>query len=318
MRISGDSPSGVTTRPPHGHVISLSATRFAPTAKCRGASGSASARRPYDGDMGLDAFVRCRCWQEGITTTPPVPADLIGEDGEGYLTLSTPYEGHEDRHHSVDGWIRNGACPHKHMDFASERISNWSGYTLFQSALEAAGSDFPTLSAELPNHNGGQLSPTSAAAALIEIAAFRAQPTVGTETNLIDASTGETLITGVPIYGGVFIWDGRTKHNFALDSPAGLTIINTATNPESAIFRTHNFTQKQSWRGGYWFTNLDTGQRTKVPVRAPINPKNSPTCPRRLRVQNTPVTPDRFDHIVIPLTRVLQAAVTTGNPVVWC
>lgn len=269
--------------------------------------------------MGLDAFVRCRCWQDGRTTTAPVPEDLIVEDGEGYLTFSMPYEGHEDQHHSVDRWIRNGACPHKHMDLVSERIANWSGYRLFQSALEAAGTaNFPTLSAELPNNNGGMLPPTSASAALVEIDLFRAQSEVGTETILIDASTGETLITGVPSYNGVFIWDGRTKHNFALDADAGLTITDTSTDPESEIFRARNFTQKQSWRGGTWFTDLDTGQRTRIPARAPINPEESPNYPRRLRVQNSPVTPDQFAYILNPLTRVLQASVETGNPVVWC
>ncbi|MEV6555842.1 hypothetical protein AB0M22_09010 [Nocardia sp. NPDC051756] len=269
--------------------------------------------------MGLDAFVRCRCWQDGRTTTAPVPADMIVEDGERYLMFSMPYERHEEQHHRVDDWIRNGACPHKRMDLVSERIANWSGYRLFQSALEAAGlANFPTLSAELPNNNGGQLSPTSAAAALVEIGLFRTQSDVGTETNLIDAATGEALMTGVPSYSGVFIWDGRTKHNFALDADAGLTIINTSTDPESEIFRAHNFTQKQSLRGGTWFTNLDTGQRARIPAREPINPKESANYPRRLRVQNTPVTPDRFDYILNPLTRVLQASVDTDNPVVWC
>lgn len=269
--------------------------------------------------MGLDAFVRCRCWQDGRTTAAPVPADLIVEDGEGYLMFSMPYEGHEEQHHSVDNWIRNGACPHKRMDLVSERIANWSGYRLFQSALAAAGTaKFPTLSAELPNNNGGMLSPSSAAAALVEIDLFRTQSNVGTETNLVDVSTGETLMTGVRSYSGVFIWDGRTKHNFALDADTGLTITDTATDPESEIFRSRNFTQKQSWRGGTWFTDLDTGQRTRVPVREPINPKESPNYPRRLRVQNSPVTPDQFDYALNPLTRVFQASVDTGNPVVWC
>ncbi|WP_159080719.1 hypothetical protein [Nocardia suismassiliense] len=278
-----------------------------------------SQSRLYDGDVGVDAFVRCRCWQDGRTTAAPVPADLIVEDGAGYLTLSLPYEGHEDQHHGLDGWIRDGACPHEHMEFASERISNWSGYRLFRSALEVAGAaDFPTLSKELPDRNGGQLSPMSASSALVEIAEFRDRPNVDTETTLVDASTGETLITAVPAYGGVFSWDGRTKHNFALDAAAGLTIVDTAADPESEIFRARNFTQKKSWRRGYWFTDLDTGQRTKVPVHGPINPTNSPSYPRRMRVQNMPVSPDRFDYILIPLTRVLQAAVDTSNPVVWC
>ncbi|WP_433657847.1 hypothetical protein ACQPW1_39160 [Nocardia sp. CA-128927] len=266
--------------------------------------------------MGLDAFVRCSCWQDGRTTTPPVPAHLIVEDGEGYLTLSVSYEGHEDQYHRFDGWIHSGACPHKRMESASERIANWSGYRLFQSALDAVGAaDFPTLSAELPNANGGLLQPTSAAAALIEVAAFRAQTVVSTETVLVDAATGETLITGVPAYNGIFIWDGRTKHNFAVDA-AGLAIIDTAR--ESEIFRALNFTQQRSWRGGYRFTDLDTGRATRVPVHDPINPNNSPKYPHRMRVDTRPVGADRFDYIIEPLTKVLQAAVDTGNPVVWC
>ncbi|MGW4842990.1 hypothetical protein [Nocardia brasiliensis] len=265
--------------------------------------------------MGMDAFVRCRCWQDGCITAAPVPAELIVEDGDGYLTLSVPYVGNEDQHHRFDRWIYSGACPHEQMQIVSERIANWGGYRLFQGALKTAGAEqFPTLSAELPDANGGQMSPTSAAAALIEVAAFRTHRVVGTHTDLVDDSTGETLITAVPAYNGVFIQDGRTKHNFVVDA-AGLTIVDTAG--ESKIFRAHYFTQQRSWRGGFWFTDLDTGRRTRVLVHSPINPNNSERYPRRMRVHTTPVSAERFDYITQPLTRVFQASIDTGNPVVW-
>jgi len=40
--------------------------------------------------MGLDASVSCRCWQDGVTTAPPVPRELIMYKEESGLDLAIP------------------------------------------------------------------------------------------------------------------------------------------------------------------------------------------------------------------------------------
>jgi hypothetical protein len=105
--------------------------------------------------MGLDAFVSCRCWQDGLTTPPPVPRELIVYTEDG-LDLTIPYDGNEDLYRDLDNWVHSGACGHEKMDQASVHVSNWTGYRLFQEALKAAGwQHFPTLQAYLPQSNGG-------------------------------------------------------------------------------------------------------------------------------------------------------------------
>ena len=45
--------------------------------------------------MGLDAFVRCRCFEEGRVSQPPVPMEDLYVDEEGYIasrTLCSEYE----------------------------------------------------------------------------------------------------------------------------------------------------------------------------------------------------------------------------------
>src|SRR5437762_2549274 len=113
--------------------------------------------------MGLDALVRCNCWEQGRTTPPPF-ADHVRADEDDCLELDLPYDGHEAAHQQFEAW-RATACTHPDMEYAGERISNWGGYHAFLSALEAADwLHFPTLHETLPTANGGITSPAEAAA----------------------------------------------------------------------------------------------------------------------------------------------------------
>jgi hypothetical protein len=163
--------------------------------------------------MGLDAFVSCRCWQDGVTTAPPVPQERIVCNEETRLDLSIPYDGNEDLYRDFDNWVDSGACGHEGMSQASVYVSNWTGYRLFQEALKAAmWRHFPTLRAYLPQINGGSLPARAAPRAPAELQRFTSQTRLGTYTYLVDEETGERLNDYVPAYQGVFIWmAGRTR-----------------------------------------------------------------------------------------------------------
>ena len=105
--------------------------------------------------MGLDASVRCRCWEEKRASPPSFAASVV-VDAQGYITLDLPWEDHQKEHALFDEWLLT-CCPHKEMDYAWERISNWGGYRLFQQKLAEIGwAHFPTLRAEIPDVNGRQ------------------------------------------------------------------------------------------------------------------------------------------------------------------
>ena len=117
--------------------------------------------------MGLDAFVYCRCWQDGVATPPPIGP--VGFDDEGYLGLTLPWDGNEAAHTAIEIWLTR-ACPHEHMKQAHEHVSNWAGLRLFQQVLDDVGwSHFPALHSGLPRANGGSLPAEQASIVLAEL-----------------------------------------------------------------------------------------------------------------------------------------------------
>jgi len=85
--------------------------------------------------MGLDATVMCNCFKQGMTTPPPFPREWLYVDEEGCLSLLPEYDT-DERWHELYEW-RETCCEHPDMDYVSEHISNWSGYRIFQAALES-------------------------------------------------------------------------------------------------------------------------------------------------------------------------------------
>ncbi|WP_410790389.1 hypothetical protein [Kribbella sp. C-35] len=68
--------------------------------------------------MGMDAFVPCRCWEDGRTEEPPAPrADIHRTDG--MLDLTLPYDGNEVLWREFDAWTCDG-CRHVDMEYHPE------------------------------------------------------------------------------------------------------------------------------------------------------------------------------------------------------
>src|SRR5262245_11667112 len=156
--------------------------------------------------MGLDASVMCSCFKLGLAKEPPFPRECLGIDEDGYPFLRPEFDTAE--YWTVfDEWCRT-CCEHADMDFASEHIANWSGYRLFQEALENAGwHRFRVLRAELPAANDGQTSPAQAARALDELKEFKQLPSLGQNAALVD-QTGFVIFEFIAAYEGVFILGG--------------------------------------------------------------------------------------------------------------
>ncbi|WP_026414174.1 hypothetical protein [Actinomadura oligospora] len=265
--------------------------------------------------MGLDAFVLCRCWQDGHTTEPPVPRHLVKADEYGPYLDDGSAEGAlgASLNAAFWEWRTHAACAHEDMEVARERISNWGGYRYLKEAMEVAGWErFPVLREYLPDANGGELPTERAREALGELAAFRGCDDVGRETVLLDEDTGNVLATNIRAYGGVFVWDGIAKRRVGVDE-RGLFVVDDS---DRELFRALRCTQRRVRAGRVRFRTAD-GEETTLDLTSTIGEQDG-AYPQRLNVVERPLSGTYFDYAVEPLRRVCEASVRTGNPVVWC
>lgn len=282
--------------------------------------------------MGLDAVVACNCYRQGKTKPFPLPEyeNQFGIDADGRWGLLLPYSSETDLlHKTLYIWGRD-ACEHEGMVYMRERVSNWSGYRLFQQALDRIGWEhFPTLKQELPEANGGFMPATSAGSMLRELEYFGTQRQV--ELSLVNAETNEVLRDYVEAYRGVFMMDGKHGVEIGFDRN-GLFI--TAGTDKQVRFRAMRLEQ---WvfepgkpDGKVEFYNADTEERfvchTSIRVEIPWpdgrwtndDDKVNWAYPRLMEVVEREVGPEQYDYIVQPLIRLCKASVETGNPVAWC
>ena len=279
--------------------------------------------------MGLDADVRCRCWEEGRVASPPPFAQHVRVDEEGWPGLDLPWQGNQDKHRALDDW-RQTCCRHKNMRYADEHISNWGGYHLFQAKLAEFGwPHFPTLQRILPESNGGTVSPADSAAALEELDDF-ARRDFGKQIVLVDADTSEVLQEYVPQYEGVFSWGpggwqgGVDPEGFFVRRQYGGLMKWLGTRE---LFRSRRFTQDKVGSREFLFRDERTGATAASPmgVSKPgvltVDPKDgggdSPAYPKRLTVESRRLDAEAFEYILRPLRVVFRASVVTGNPVRW-
>jgi hypothetical protein len=264
--------------------------------------------------VGLDAFVRCRCWQDGFAT-PPGDPELVGVDEDGWLGLLVPYEGNEAAHREFDEWL-HGGCSHERMRYVDERVSNWGGYRMFQDALRHAGpSHFPTLFAELPESNGGQMSAEAAGRALGELDFFIHQAALGDDVVLVDEATGAVVMEYIAAYDGVMMLGPGYRAGV---DPEGFFVLDPNTDPPLTLFRSTRFGQRVVDEDRVEFADRALAERPPVLVAMPpVRGWDHQPEPSELRVEVRPRTAWAFGYILEPLNRLCQAAVTTGNPVVW-
>ena len=266
--------------------------------------------------MGLDASVRCRCFEEGRYSEPPFP---IGIDEEGYPDLAER-RSFEDVL-EFDQWLLS-ACEHGDMTLACEWISNWGGYRAFQSAVRERSDQAPVLMRVLPNANGGKVDPEDSVVCLRELKclanSYRAEI-----SELVDDGTGEVIDFGGICKGG---WE------IGLDD-AGVYIRRSGES-EPQLRATHLqqqlLTPSRPDISETWFTNLDTGAHILVPLviegaAMPFldgqnhdlpGPRRC-SYPTHMRLRRVADDGEWFRQIAERLRTVFQASVDTGNPVRW-
>jgi hypothetical protein len=284
--------------------------------------------------MGLIASVMCTCFADGIAANPPF-AVHVKLDQAGFLSLDLPYENNQDKHEEFLQWL-NAACKHPGMDFASEFISNWSGYRSFLQMLETIGSTgFPTLSNELPEGPGGLTYAVAAAKMIEELNTLSELTTLGWTTMLVDSETGQELHEYIAAYDGVFGFGPDGVH-MGVDEN-GFFIWSRHGDGFREPFRSMKFQQNLLNKGlrkllrstAAEFVDFESGKTFRSRqglfniLPWPDGRKQNDEgkfhvgYPTRMHVGKRERKVSEFDHIVGPLRRLCQAAVETGNPIRW-
>lgn len=267
--------------------------------------------------MGLDATVRCTCWEEGKTTPPPVARSRIRLDAAtDDLDLDLPWDGNHEAHAAFQDWLES-CCEHPRMRFAWERISSWAGVRHFQNALRALGADkFPRLLAAIPDTNGGMTKPADAGACLAELSAFEKQGSFHRRIHLTDAETGDVIHDYVEDYGGVFAWLGQEGIEMGVDAD-GFFI----TDREGSVFfRSKDTEQMRQGPAEFVFRDVESGAKFVSPagLSHPASDGLTDLFPKRVKVVIEDDTPANYVHEISALRKVFEASAATGRPVIWC
>lgn len=280
--------------------------------------------------MGLDATVRCRCFEEGKLKPGPVPSDDVYVDEEGYLSSRKLDTAHErlayrqfcarygDLQREFENWAES-CCEHEGGDYCSEWVSNWSGCAEFESLVEDAGgeAEFPLLSKLLPEANGGTYPAEMAAATLEELDRFIEKVSDVDEWVLCDAETGAE------------VWTSTEKASFPwMMGPfdevrmiGGKVRFSHAGNPPVETTHFKQVPLGKPSKGGCQRMEiicLDTDATTET--FDSVGPEGAPKIGREFYVtsKKAPFLYEGKYWTAERIRNLLVASLETGNPIRWC
>lgn len=276
--------------------------------------------------MGLDASVKCRCWEDGLCHPPASLAPRLRYNSEtAEVTQSIPTNISIEKLCALDleyyNWIMDDACVHQRMEIVAERISNWAGLRSFQHALRSLGeASYPALLREIPNRNGGLTKPADARICLAELDCFCSAGPFGRIVELLDGNSSAVLHSRVESYDGWLGTDGATGISHRLNSDGIFQIEHGRAgvmqhDPDAKIlFRSKAFTQALTPTGKISFTDLLSGKQFTC---ASGIEDASGHRPALLKITKRRDVPGRYACRVEALRRVFSASIDTGHPVLW-
>lgn len=279
--------------------------------------------------MGLDATVRCNCFEKGKLKPGPVPYEDLYIDDEGYLSsrkIDEAYEKYDYRRFEArygalqrdfEDWRRD-CCDHEDGDYCSEWVSNWAGCAQFKQLLEAAGgkNEFPLLSNFLPKANGGFYPAEKAEATLAELDRFIKVISTVEQWVLCDLETNEQIWSSTD--NGSFTWMYGPFERAGMEG--GKVFFASAKNP---LIETSHFKQIPMGHPDKMGCQkmkiicLDTKEETEI--FDSIGPDGSPKIEREFYVtsKTAPVLFEGKYWTAERLRNLLIASKETGNPIRW-
>lgn len=280
--------------------------------------------------MGLDATVRCNCFERGKLKPGPVPYDDLYIDEEGYLSsrkLDTAYKEFDYRRFMARyGNLRNefldwqsDCCEHEDGDYCFEWVSNIAGCAQFRQLVKEAGGEekFPLLSNLLPEANGGLYPVEKVEATLSELDQFIEAISDVDEWVLCDCATDEEIWPSAN--SGSFTWMMGPFEQAGMNGGSVFFFRNGGQLVETAHFKQIPIgapDAKNSQR--MKIVCLDKDAETEI--FDSIGPEGAPKVEREFYVtsRRAPFLFEGKYGTAERIRNLLLASKETGNPIRWC
>jgi hypothetical protein len=280
--------------------------------------------------MGLDASVRCRCFEEGKFRPGPVPFGDLFIDEDGYIwskKLAAAYKKYNYRQyqarygtldHDFDCWSDN-CCEHEEGCSCIVWVSNWAGCAKFESLVaEMGGEDvFPLLSNFLPDANGGCYPAELAAATLEELDSFVARVSDVDEWALCELDSEDVVWSSTD--NSAFTW------MYAYDCRIGMVGDKVFfVGPGDFYAETAHFKQiplgEPDSKGMQRMRIIFLDREGEVEIFDSIGPQDAPKIEREFYItsKKAPFLYEGKYGTAERIRVLLEASIETGNPIRWC
>jgi len=275
--------------------------------------------------MGLDAFVRCNCYEEGKTKPLPFNKDwlFLNEDGifEILFPEGVPQEEQWALEDELTLWLET-CCEHEELYRCYTRVGNIHGIDKFCRALEQSerGSNkYEILLNNIPAGNYGMIDISVNAQIAAKLDEFCKQLSEETGIFLIDVKTGDTHSSCVE---STFVERYRKEGIYIELDKDGVSVVEVddINKVSKLLFRSMHFTHEiLPEEKKVLLTDVATKQQIVTIFPSFKHPFNeTPSCNgmKELKVIRRPFKPEEFLAIGA-LRKLLQASEETGNPIYW-
>ena len=284
--------------------------------------------------MGLDAFVRCRCFEEGKLKPGPIPLEDLYIDDEDHICskfldqkrkeLSSEQfrERYGDLESDFLDWIDN-ACEHKYGEICSESVGNFCGVLNIYAALSSdeGESKYPLLNNMLPDSNDGLYPVEKAQPTLDELDRFIEEHAKVQGYQLIDEETHKVIFSRAFDDGFCMYCDGNINYGFAKDK------MYFDQNKLSQHFYADHFYQipaddyEQTQKVVVYCDDSNNCESNfRMTLRGPIDIKLDNSVLRSFSVQKATLDFKETSHFwrLNKIRKLLVASIETKHPIVWC
>ena len=284
--------------------------------------------------MGLDAFVRCRCFEEGKLKPGPIPLEDLYIDDEDHICskfldqkleeLGSDLfcERYGDLESDFLDWIDN-ACEHEYGEICSESVGNFCGVLNIYADLSSdeGESKYPLLNNMLPSINDGLYPVEKAQPTLNELDRFIEEHAKVQGYQLIDEETNKVLISCAVDDGFCLYSDKYIDYGFTED-----TMYFHQLKP-SRIFYADHFCQipaddfEQTHKVVVFCDEPNnSASNFKMTLPGPIDSELDNSVLRSFSVQKATLDFKKTGHFwrLNKIRNLLVASIETKHPICWC